>query len=206
MERGEWGKLKEPSLLLSNHPPLWEMVRLLKDVSKFSNEGEGIEVVMDAVFLKAAGVFLGLEGIPVDVNRSMYKSGSSGAYQRSMMVRRWGEVSGVYDKAFGGVEVVKRMREVLDSGRSVLLCPSGTGSVDARWRSGVGYLIKGIYEDGAEDDFCIGFISIARNGYVLLSFSSMVELFGRDFIEETVSNRQLVAEMQNIFEGLLMVV
>lgn len=204
MERAEWGRLKEPSLLLSNHPPLWEAVKLFKDVSRFSTEGNGVTVVMDASFLKLAEILFGFEGIPVDVQRNVYKTGDLGVYLRSMVIRTWGEKSGLYDEALGGMEVVDQMREVLESGRSVFVCPAGTGSTNARWRSGVGCLVKEIYEDERENDIGVGLIAAGKNKYVLLSFPSIAELFGRELVEGVPSAKVLAANMQKLSEGILM--
>lgn len=196
MEKGQWRRVREPSLLLSNHPPLWEMTGLLKDVARFSEEGSGVVVVMDAAFLKLAKRYLGIEGIPVDIKRVINKNDGLYVYLRSMVVRKWGETMGVYDNAFRGGEVVEQMRDVLDSGRGVFLFPAGTGNANGKWRSGVGCLTRGIYEDGLDDQVGIGLIFVDKGEWILSPFASMVDFISRETVEEITNNRRLAAIMQ----------
>ncbi|MBU1071383.1 hypothetical protein KKG65_03160 [Patescibacteria group bacterium] len=199
MEKGQWGKVREPSLLLSNHPPLWRMIELFKDISMFSNEGKGVVVVMDAAFLKLAQSWFGFDGIPVDVKWSKKRFGGLDAYLMSMVVRKWGEISGAYDEAFGAMEVVKQMRDVLDLGRNVFLCPAAGGNVSGKWRSGVACLARGIYEDGVEEDLGVGLIFVDKGRYSLLPFGNMVDFIDRATIEEITNNRRLAVIMQEIW-------
>lgn len=203
MEKGQWGRVREPSLLLSNHPPLWRMIELFRDISEFSGEGKGVVVVMDAAFLKLAQSWFGFDGIPVDVKWSKKRFGGLDAYLMSMVVRKWGEISGAYDEAFGAMEVVKQMRDVLDLGRNVFLCPAAGGNVSGKWRSGVACLTRGVYEDGVEEDLGVGLIFASKGKYILLPFSNMVELYDRGFVEGVASNRRLALEMQKVYEELL---
>jgi len=202
MERRQWSKVREPSLLLSDHPPLWQMADLFKDISVFSGEGNGVVVVMDAVYLKLAQTKYEFDGIPVDIKRSIGRVGSLSAYLRSMIVRTWGGMIGAYDGAYRGMEVVEQMRDALDLGRNVFLCPAAGGNVSGKWRWGVGSLTRGIYEDGEEKNLGLGLIFVSKNKYVLIPFSNMDDIFEREFIEEVTCDKELAIKLQEVFENL----
>lgn len=201
----QWSSVREPSLLLSNHPPLWKMIELFKDISSFSRQGDGTLVVMDAAVLGFAKRLFDLDGIPVNINKKTSVSGESGLVAlRSRLTRGWGELVGAYDMSFKGMEVVDQMRGALDAGKSVFLCPTGSTNGSACWRSGVGCLVKGIYDDGMEDEIGIGLVSVVDDEYTLLAFPSMVDLLGIEFVEEAKDSSQLALGMQTMFEDLVM--
>lgn len=196
MEKGQWGKVREPSLLLSNHPPLWEMVELFKGVVEFSKEKGGVAVMVDAAHLRAVEYWLGLEGIPIDVGRIRYRPGELGAYLRSAVTRKWGEVTGAYDEAFKGMEIVEQACDLISKGKSVFLCPAGMVGKTTKWRAGVGSLVREIYKKGLEDQVGVGLVCVEDGDYVLLPLSNMVDFVDRETVERVANNRRLAAIMQ----------
>ena len=205
MEKEPWGKVREPSLLLSNHPSLWRTLGLLEDISRFSSNGNNeVVVVMDAAWLRIARSKYEFYGIPVDVKGNIDKSGGNlSVYLRSMLMRTFGELSGAYDGALRGVEVVRQMRDMLDLGVSVFVFPAGIGVARGKWRWGVGCLTRGIYEDGKEEEVGLGLIFVDGK-YTLLPFSRMVDLYGRDLVEGAENDNELALRMQKVYEELLM--
>jgi len=200
MEKGQWGKVREPSLLLSNHPPLWEMREFLKDLSSFSREGSGVAVIMDAAHLKTAKFWFGLDGIPIDVSRIRYRSGELSAYLRSVATRKWGEMTGAYNEALKGKEIVEHICGLINEGRSVFLCPTGVVDTTARWRAGIGLLVREIFKGNLENQVGIGLICVKKDDYVLLPLNDMTEFVGRETIEEVANNRRLAIIMQETWK------